>query len=188
MRLSNIGNYQINGMCTCAQILVAVMSDQARSVITTPNSATRNIYKRHEWSHNSPNLPPSHMMSVSLDFEDLLAKVNNSQYAVLQYNQSTDQLTIWKWWVILCTQSTPTPDSDQSGARPSTIFACIHPTDFEEHCTSHQVVGPGCFCPKIDSNAQDFVESAMYIVAAYLLVRSDRFDGWGLGTCKFIWL
>jgi hypothetical protein len=165
MRLGSIGNYQINGMRTCAQILVAVTSDQARGVITTPTySATRNIYKRHGWSHNSPNLPPSHTMSASLDFEDLLAKANNSQYAVLQYNRSTDRLTIWKWWVISCTQSTPTPDSDQSGVRPSTIFARIHPTDFEEHRTSHQVVGPGCFCPKIDSNAPDFVESAMYIV------------------------
>lgn len=58
----------------------------------------------------------------------------------------------------------PTPDSSWLWVRPSTLFARIHPSDFEGYRKSHQFIGPSCFCPAFERDGPEFVESAMFMV------------------------
>jgi hypothetical protein len=40
----------------------------------------------------------------------------------------------------------------------------MKPSDFERHRTSHQVLGPCCLCPVLESTGPDFVESVICVV------------------------
>jgi hypothetical protein len=49
-------------------------------------------------------------------------------------------------------------------SRPSTIKARIPPSELRDHRTSHQMLGPCCFCPLAYPKGPDYVEAAIYEV------------------------
>ena len=53
----------------------------------------------------------------------------------------------------------------------------IKPENLETYRVSHQMLGPCCFCPLVDPNALDFVESAMYRAT------DGKFLGQFVATC-----
>jgi len=63
--------------------------------------------------------------------------------------------------------------------RPSTTHARIHPSDLNEYCTMHQMFGPCCFCPLVDVNGPDFVESEICMVGP-----GSSFVGEYVAMCK----
>jgi hypothetical protein len=49
-------------------------------------------------------------------------------------------------------------------SRPSTLARCIQPCKLHDHCMSHQMLGPCCFCPLAYPSGPDFMEAAIHMV------------------------
>jgi hypothetical protein len=63
--------------------------------------------------------------------------------------------------------------------RPCSNHLRVRPSDLRDYRMSHQMRGPGCFCPMMDENQPDFVEAAIYVLS----VAGTPFSGEYVASC-----
>ncbi|KAI1786468.1 hypothetical protein LXA43DRAFT_1065044 [Ganoderma leucocontextum] len=95
-------------------------------------------------SRKVPFPPTYHNGMATADLHRLLIDtVTHEHDCVLQYDPERQALRSWLW------------PKDHAGA-------LVAPENLRKHRTSHDFLGPGCFCPALsDENTPGFVEASM---------------------------